>query len=62
EALYLFCIFGAGLRGGGNGVSDLDLAYMAGVGGIAGAGAMFGYLLAATFAPEPQRGVAAPDP
>lgn len=55
-------ILGAGLRGGGNRLSDEDLADMAVEGGIAGAAAVVRDLLVATFAPEAERGVAAPDP
>ncbi|MBW8446395.1 MAG: gene transfer agent family protein, partial [Arenimonas sp.] len=39
KAQDLMCILGAGLRGGGNRVSDEDLADMAVEGGIAGAAA-----------------------
>lgn len=62
KAQDLMRILGAGLRGGGNRVNDEDLADMAVEGGIAGAAAIVRDLLVATFAPEAQRGVAAPDP
>ena len=58
----LMHILGAGLRGGGNRLSDEDLADMAVEGGIAGAAAIVRDLLVATFAPEAERGAAAPDP
>lgn len=62
RAADLMRILGAGLRGGGNRVSAEDLADMAVEGGIAGAAAVVRDLLVVTFAPEAERGVAAPDP
>ena len=62
KAADLMHILGAGLRGGGNRLDDEDLAEMAIDGGIAGAAAIVRDLLVVTFAPEAERGVAAPDP
>jgi len=57
KASDLMRILGAGLRGGGNRISDEDLAEMAVDGGLAGAAAVVRDLLVATFAPQ---GVRAP--
>lgn len=51
KASDLMRILGAGLRGGGNRISDEDLAEMAVDGGLAGAAAVVRDLLVATFAP-----------
>jgi hypothetical protein len=48
----LTAILGAGLRGGGNAISDDDLARMAVEGGLAGAADIAARLLRATFGGE----------
>ena len=64
KAQDLMRILGAGLRGGGNRVSDEDMADMAVEGGIAGAAAIVRDLLVATFAPNDAPGgrTGMPDP
>jgi hypothetical protein len=49
----LIAILGAGLRGGGNALSDDDLARLAVVGGLTGADEIAVRLLKATFGGEP---------
>jgi hypothetical protein len=49
----LTAILGAGLRGGGNAITDDDLARMAVEGGLAGAADIAARLLRATFGGEP---------
>lgn len=49
----LTAILGAGLRGGGNAISDDDLARMAIEGGLKGAAEIAARLLRATFGAEP---------
>ena len=49
----LTAILGAGLRGGGNAVTDDDLARMAVEGGLKGAAEIAARLLRATFGGEP---------
>ncbi|GEO84382.1 MULTISPECIES: gene transfer agent family protein [Alphaproteobacteria] len=64
KAVDLTRILGAGLRGGGNRLSDEDLADMAVEGGLAGAAAVVRDLLVVTFAPGDgqQKGEGSPDP
>ncbi|MET0359850.1 MAG: gene transfer agent family protein [Pararhizobium sp.] len=57
----LIAILGAGLRGGGNIVSDEDVAEMSVEGGLAGLARLVGELLTAAFGGEPEDG-ARPDP
>lgn len=56
KAADLMAILGAGLRGGGNRLSDEDIAGMAVEGGITGAAAVVRDLLVVTFAPEAPAG------
>ena len=58
----LIVILGAGLRGGGNIVSDEDVAGMCVEDGLAGLARLVGELLTAAFGGEPGDGQAAPDP
>ncbi|MCX8998461.1 gene transfer agent family protein [Rhizobiaceae bacterium BDR2-2] len=59
KARDLIRILGAGLRGGGNALSDEDVAGLDIEGGVSGAARIVSDLLAAAFAAE---GAAAPDP